>query len=110
MKITKKDFYKILEDEKDDVTEFADFLAERQKEFHNENIVVSLEKYRDISLKELLSFLKISNKHRGNRKSFVIVNNSINANEVPEELIVVPSLREAEDLIQMEEIERDLGF
>lgn len=110
MKITEKDFYKILEDEKDDVLNFANFLNERQEEFRDENIVVSLEKYRDISLKELLSFLKISNKHRNKRKSFVIVNNSINANEVPEELIVVPSLREAEDLIQMEEIERDLGF
>jgi hypothetical protein len=29
---------------------------------------------------------------------------------VPEELLVVPTLTEAEDIIQMEEIERDLGF
>jgi len=30
--------------------------------------------------------------------------------EVPEEISVVPTLQEAKDLIEMEEIERDLGI
>jgi hypothetical protein len=31
-------------------------------------------------------------------------------NAVPDKLTVVPSLLEAHDIIEMEEIERDLGF
>jgi len=30
--------------------------------------------------------------------------------EIPYEMIVVPTLQEAGDIIEMEEIERDLGF
>ena len=55
-------------------------------------------------------FLKLSNRHRKNKHSFVIANDAINIDRVPDELVVVPTLREAEDIIQMEEIERDLGF
>jgi len=39
-----------------------------------------------------------------------VVTNAININETPEEIIVVPSLQEAYDIIEMEDIERDLGF
>jgi hypothetical protein len=38
------------------------------------------------------------------------VNNAINFDDIPEEMIVVPTLEEARDIIEMEEIERDLGF
>ncbi|HAT63224.1 MAG TPA: ribonuclease Z, partial [Flavobacteriaceae bacterium] len=41
---------------------------------------------------------------------FVIVNNAINPDDIPDEMIVVPTLQEAADIIEMEEIERDLGF
>jgi hypothetical protein len=30
--------------------------------------------------------------------------------EIPDELIIVPTIQEAQDVIGMEEIERDLGF
>ncbi|MFN3640990.1 MAG: ribonuclease Z, partial [Flavobacterium sp.] len=34
----------------------------------------------------------------------------LNYNDIPEKYNVVPSLLEAHDLIEMDEIERDLGF
>ena len=43
-------------------------------------------------------------------KSFVLVTNAIGYEDAPENLTVVPSLQEAKDVIEMEEIERDLGF
>jgi len=43
-------------------------------------------------------------------KSFVLVTNSISYEEAPENLSLVPTLQEAKDFIEMEEIERDLGF
>ena len=37
-------------------------------------------------------------------------NENIDFNNVPDTLIVVPSVLEAHDIIEMDEIERDLGF
>jgi len=42
--------------------------------------------------------------------SFVIVISEVNADNYPEELNIVPTLTEAEDVIDMENIERELGF
>lgn len=109
MKTIKKDNYIIVEDEKNDVLGFSEYLENRSyKKIKQENIVVDILKYGKLTLEELLSFLKLSNTHRGDNKSFVIVNDTIDIDDVPEELIVVPTMREAADMIQMEEIEREL--
>lgn len=110
MKVTEKERYRILEDEKDDVRDFASFLSSHHKMFRKDNVVIDILKYGELSLEDLLLFLDLSNQHRKGKKSFVIANDVINVDRVPEELIVVPTLMEAEDVIQMEEIERDLGF
>jgi hypothetical protein len=44
------------------------------------------------------------------KKSFVIVAENIDYNALSKSLIVVPSVLEAHDIIDMDEIERDLGF
>lgn len=110
MKVTEKEGYKILEDEKEDVKDFASFLTSHHHIFKDDNVVVDILKYGELDLEELLLFLELSNEHRSGRKSFVIANDAINIDRVPEELVVVPTLMEAGDIIQMEEIERDLGF
>lgn len=110
MKVTEKEGYRIFEDEKDNVIEFAAFLESIQPKFKDDNVVVDILKYGELQLDELLKFLDVSNRHRKGKRSFVIANDTINIEQVPEELLVVPTLQEAEDIIQMEEIERDLGF
>ncbi len=109
MKLIEKDFYIIVEDEKDDVKQFASFLENTGYEnIKDKNVVVDIQKYGELQLPELLSFLSLSNKHRSSKHSFVLVNDTIMIDDVPVELIVVPTLLEAADIIQMEEIERDL--
>lgn len=111
MKVSKHKTFQLIEDEKDDVSDFGTFLEYIiPKEFAGENVVVDLLKYDAMTLPELLNFLIVSNKHRARKKSFVIVNDAIDPDIIPEELIVVPTLEEAEDVIELEEIERDLGF
>mgnify|MGYP005852188571 CR=1 FL=1 len=110
MKSTKKDNYIILEDEKDDPKDFAGFIEHILNQFESDNLVIDLQKYGQLTLDELLSFLKPSLKHYMNNKSFIIINDTINIDDVPEEIRVVPTPQEAEDMVQMEEIERDLGF
>jgi hypothetical protein len=111
MKIDNHENYVVLEDEKDDIEDFASFI-ERQvpSKYKGQNVVLNLLKYNELELPQLLKFLKTSNLHRKTKQSFVIVNDAIDIDEVPFEMIVVPTLQEAGDIIEMEEIERDLGF
>jgi hypothetical protein len=110
MKTTKKENYLIVEDDKNDVAGFSNYLENHAyQQIKDRNVVVDILKYGELSLEELLSFLPLSNKHRAAEHSFVIVNDTINIDQVPEELMVVPTLLEAGDVIQMEDIQRDLG-
>ena len=78
--------------------------------FSNNNIIVILSSLVNLTKSELSEFLFMSNTHRQNGHSFVIVTNNIDIDSTPEELIIVPSLTEAKDIIEMEEMERDLNL
>ena len=55
-------------------------------------------------------FLKLSEGHRQNGTSFVIIFEGIDIDEIPDEINVVPTFTEALDILEMDAIERDLGF
>ncbi len=63
-----------------------------------------------MDIKGIKTFSDLSKKHKKAKKSFVIVAENIDFNDVPASMLVVPTLLEAHDMIEMEEIERDLGF
>lgn len=100
----------LLRDEHDDIADFAQFLPNIFDQFAGKNVIIDLLQYNAATLPDLLLFLKLSNNHRATRQSFVMVNAALSIDEIPEELMVVPTLQEAQDVIEMEEIERDLGF
>jgi hypothetical protein len=111
MKIKNHDNFVLLADEKDDIADFASFLEYQiPNKFKGQNVVLDLSENKKLELPQLLLFLKVSNLHRKTKQSFVIINNAINPDDIPYEILVVPTLQEAEDIIEMEEIERDLGF
>ena len=111
MKVDKHDNYTVLTDERDHIGKFASYLEHKVPvTYENDHLVLDLLKYKELSLEELLLFLKLSSYQRGGKHSFVIVNDAIDIDDIPEELVVVPTLQEAADVIEMEEIERDLGF
>lgn len=100
----------IITQEKASVIELVrkiDILYER---FKNDNIIVNLTTLNKISLEQIVEFLQISNRHRRAKHSFIIVTDKANLDDTPDEIVVVPTLQEAYDIIEMEEIERDLGF
>ena len=78
--------------------------------FKNDNIIVNLTSLRPLIVQDVVEFLQISNQHRSAKHSFIIVTDKINIDEIPDELVIVPTLPEAYDIIEMEEMERDLGF
>ena len=111
MKIENKDNYVILADEYNDINDFVSFLEYQiPAKFKGQNVVLNLLDYKALTLEQLIMFMKVNTIHRASKHSFVIVTNTVDPDEIPEELVVVPTLQEGEDIIEMEEIERDLGF
>ncbi len=106
----RKEEHTIIEAENDSVVDFSSDLTKRHEEFKTENVIIDLSKYKSLELEELLAFLELSNVHREENKSFVIINKAIPTEKIPDELVVVPTMQEAKDMIQMDEIQRDLGF
>jgi anti-anti-sigma regulatory factor len=52
----------------------------------------------------------LSKKHKKQKKSFVIVAKDIDFNKIAAKISIAPTIQEAHDMIELEEIERDLGF
>jgi hypothetical protein len=99
MKVDQKGHIITIKDTQGDFTPFLMKVTHQFKTF---------EKHMPIS--EVKLFLPLSKQHKKAKKSFVIVTSDFDFNAVPNKLTVVPSLLEAHDIIEMEEIERDLGF
>ncbi|MUP45488.1 ribonuclease Z [Gramella sp. BOM4] len=110
MKTTQKENYLLIENEAESLTDFTSEITRNEELFKDKNVVVDLRKHQGIQREHFLGFLEISNFHRNSNNSFVIISDAISIDELPDELIVVPTLQEAEDMIQMDEIQRDLGF
>ncbi|MFP9099204.1 ribonuclease Z [Flavobacterium sp. RHBU_24] len=89
---------------------FLEKLTAEYSSYKDTNIIVDLSVQEGLQLSDVLGFLSLSDKHRKSKKSFVLVVTDFDIDDAPEELIIVPTLQEAHDVIEMEEIERDLGF
>lgn len=110
MKVEQKGHTVIIKDTQADVKAFLGKITAEHNNYKEQNIILDVSQDNGISLDVLLSFLPLSNKHRKAKKSFVMVASDIEYSDVPDEMVVVPTLLEAHDIIEMEEIERDLGF
>ena len=110
MLIDRSENITLVTQEKASIPEMVHKLTDIYEEIKTDNIIINLISLNGISVQDIIEFLKLSNDHRAAKCSFVIVADKIDLDEVPDELIVVPTLQEAYDIIEMEEIERDLGF
>ncbi len=100
----------IITQEKATVIELVKKMEALYPKFKNQHIIVKLSGLGNLTVKDVVEFLRLSNQHREAKKSFVIVNETIDLDETPDELVIVPTTQEANDIIEMEDIERDLGF
>ena len=100
----------IITQEKASIVELVKRLTKSYDRIKNDNVIVNLTSLKWIQLEDIIEFLELSNRHRGSKHSFIIVTDRINYDYVPDELIIVPTLQEAYDIIEMEEMERDLGI
>ncbi len=92
------------------LAKFMENLNRAYPRLKNDHIIVNLFTFSKLDANDILEFLHLSNTHRGANKSFVLVTDKVNYEDVPDEICLVPTLQEARDVIEMEEIERDLGI
>jgi len=96
--------------EEDGFQIFFDAFLKNNANLKNVNLILDFSKIFNIDLNKILLFSHISETHRNNNKSFVIVCNGLEFNTLPDEIVAVPTFKEAEDIIEIEDIERDLGI
>src|SRR5690606_10849425 len=89
---------------------FLEDLKGAYAQIKNDNIIVNLFSFSKLTANDMLEFLELSDTHRKANKSFVLVTDKVSYDEAPEDICVVPTLREAKDIIGMEEIERELDL
>ena len=90
--------------------EIVKAITNRASELNNQNLVINLSEIINIKIEDFSLFLNLSKVRKEHGTSFVLVCKGIEIDDIPEEINVVPSLEEAIDIIEMEAIERDLGF
>lgn len=110
MKVDHKTHTTIIKDTEGNASEFLKKVTDQYESFRERNLILDVTHDKTADVKAIKSFADLSKKHKKAKKSFVIVAENIDFNDVPDSLLVVPTLLEAHDMIEMEEIERDLGF
>lgn len=110
MKVDQKGHTVTIKDTQGDFNGFVEKVTQQFKTFEKQNIIIDLSADNNLSESDLKLFLTLSKQQKKAKKSFVIVVSDLDFNSISDKLVVVPSLLEAHDIIEMEEIERDLGF
>ncbi len=100
----------VITQERATIVELVANIDKKYDQIKGDNIIVNLFSVKDIQDNAINDFLSVSKKHKASKKSFVLVNDKIDIDNAPEDLSIVPTLQEAHDIIEMEEIERDLDF
>lgn len=108
MKVKEKNNVVVFKKISEDLAAFVKKIVDQPNIFKDKNIIIDLEETA-LRPSEIIPFEPLAVLQKKQKKSFVIVAD-IDFDEVSEEIIVVPTLQEGFDIIEMEEIERDLGF
>ncbi len=110
MKVDQKGHTITIKDTQGDFTSFLDKVSQPNASFATHNLIIDLSHNKLVTLSDIKLLLPLAKQNKKEKKSFVVVADGIDFNAVPAQLTVVPSVLEAHDMIEMEEIERDLGF
>lgn len=110
MKIKRKINYTYIKPSTNFVQLFYNSFIKKYPVLKQNHLIIDFSKIINIKTQELLLFLDISDVHKKNNLSFILVSSTAEIDELPHELNVVPTVLEAEDLLEMDNIERELGF
>lgn len=108
MKINKTT--KIIKDSESDLPSLITNLNNQLDELILQNTIIDISTYRNLTTKDFNTFFGISKAYKKAKKSLVIVVSDFDFDTISDKINLVPTMQEAHDIIEMEEIERDLGF
>jgi hypothetical protein len=100
----------IVHQEKATLKIFLENLNDGYNKIKNDHLIINLFSFSKLTKNDILEFLELSNRHKKANKSLVLVTEIVSYDDVPDEISLAPSIQEAKDIIEMEEIERDLGL
>ena len=110
MKLEHKPFAVIITPTSTDLNLFVQQVTGQYNDLVDQNIIIDLSTTIFVTLETIKLFADLSKGHKKAKKSFVIVVREVNLNKVSVKMTVVPTMQEAKDIIEIEEIERDLGI
>lgn len=110
MKVDKKGNSTIIRNTQYKTPEFLDKFSHEYNSFKDQNLVIDLSFDKDLKLSDVKLFSNLIKQHKKVKKSLILVADDFDYNIVPDTITLVPTVLEAHDIIDMEEIERDLGF
>lgn len=109
MQIKKQDTYTLIkQEEKENFKVFFKSLSSKIDIFKNQNLIVNLT--ANTKVKDMLLLTDIAVKKTQENTSFIVVCKAIDIDKIPEIITIAPTLLEANDILEMDEITRELGF
>ena len=106
MKTRKNNQYTLIHLQETSSTYFTEQLAK----IKSDHFVLNISDEVELDEKKIELLLHARNRLNADSKSLVVIKKRIDIELVPESLNIVPTLQEAEDLLQFEAIERELGM
>ena len=97
----------IITQDKTSLPEFLKKFSVLNERFKTNDVILVI---KDTSSDYIDQLLALSETHRHLNYAFVVVSTQLDQDDFEDDLIVVPSLQEAHDYIEMELMQRDLGF
>ena len=90
--------------------DFFIFFNTIYKKIMDKNVIIDFGEKNIFISSFLDKLINISTSHQNLNLSFVIVSSLLKSESIPESLVWSPTLYEAKDLIEMDEMQRDLGL
>lgn len=109
MKIEQKDGYKLIIND-EPFEEFISVFKEKHITLIKNHLIIKISNRLSVNSKDIFILLQYAEEHQKNGTTFVIVCGDIDIDNFPDFFNIVPTLQEAEDVLEMENIQRDLGF
>ena len=105
MKVEQKGHTTIIKDTQGNFSSFIEKLTNQFNTYKEQNLILDVTKDENLSINNLLEVKDLAKKHKKEKKTMVFVAENIDFNKIPDFLLVVPSVLEAHDIIEMEEME-----
>lgn len=110
MKIENKTGYTLITSDENSFQQFFISFQKEIKNFKNQHLILEISENINIDKRKISLLLDYAIEKKENGRSFVVMAQNLCVDDFPETFNIVPTMQEAEDLLEMEAIERELGF